>query len=64
MKESLGPDAVRAWLVIAAIFVTIGVIGLLGDWAGVTRSAIIGGSIALTAGLLAIASTALGFTRR
>lgn len=64
MKDCVGQDAVRAWLVIATIFVVIGVVGLLGDWDGVTRSAIIGGSIALMAGLLAIATTALGFTRR
>jgi hypothetical protein len=54
VKDYLGHEAVRAWLIIATIFVTFSVIGLLGEWDGLTRTAIIGASIALSAGLMAI----------
>ena len=60
MKDHAGQEAVRAWLVIAAVFVTVAVIGLLGDWDGLTRSAIIAGSTALFAGG---AEIALGIVR-
>jgi hypothetical protein len=57
MEIYLGQDAVRAWLIIASIFLVIAVFGLLVDWDAVTRSGIIGSSIALAAGLLAIAAS-------
>ncbi len=50
VKDHVGQEAVRAWLIIAAVFVTTAVVGLLGDWDGLTRSAIIAGSTALFAG--------------
>src|SRR5262245_39726350 len=56
VKDYLGQEAVRAWLIIAAIFVTFAVVGLLGEWDGLTRTAIIGASISLSAGLMAIAA--------
>lgn len=64
VNEFMGEDSVRAWLVIAAIFVSIGVIGLLGNWEGVIRSAMIGGSTALMAGLVAIVLNSVKLGRR
>ena len=64
MDEYLGEGAVKAWLVIAAVFTAIGVLGLLADWDGLTRSAIIGSSTALTAGLVALAVNVARIVRR
>ena len=64
MDECLGEGAVKAWLIIAAIFTSFGVIGLLGEWDGVTRSAIIGSATALTAGLIAIGANVARLVRR
>jgi len=55
VQDHVGEQAVRAWLIIAAVFVGTAVVGLLGDWEGITRSAIIAGSIALFAGATEIA---------
>lgn len=59
MELCLGREAVKAWLIIAAVFVVIAVVGLLADWDAVTRSGIIGSSIALVAGLLAITANVM-----
>jgi len=64
VKDYLGQEAVRAWLIIAAIFAAIAVLGLSMDWDGLTRSGIIGGSTALIAGLAAIAANVVRFERR
>ena len=64
MKEYLGQESVRAWLIISAIFAAIAVLGLAAEWDGLTRSGIIGGSTALIAGLAAITANILRFERR
>lgn len=59
VKDYLGHEAVRAWLIMAAIFAALAAIGLWGEWDGLTRSGIIGGSTALMAGFLAIGTCLL-----
>ena len=60
MEQCFGEKATRAWLVMASIFAAIAVTGLLMHWDGLTRSGIIGCSMTLMPGLLAIA---LGLTK-
>jgi hypothetical protein len=64
VKDYLGQEALRAWLIISAVFAAIAVCGLLFDWDGVTRSGIIGGSTSLLAGLAAIAANLMRLERR
>lgn len=62
MKDYLGQEALRAWLIMATLFVLIAVLGLMADWDSLTRSAIIAGSIALFGGLGAIIASFAGLT--
>ena len=62
MKDYLGQESVRAWLIIATVFVLLAILGLFAEWDGVTRSAIIACTIALLAGLGAMAASFAGLT--
>lgn len=63
MKDSVGQESVRAWLVMATLFVLLAVLGLLAEWDGLTRSAIIASSITLLGALGAMVASFAGLTR-